>query len=130
MTAQYREETKLIINTLLDLFLHLDKTMGAVIQSYGMWTYLILFAIVFAETGFVITPFLPGDSLLFVAGAFAASGSLSLQMVVIILSTAAIIGDSLNYYIGHFIGPSVFKKDSARFLLKRILLWESANCKK
>ena len=97
MTAQYREETKLIINTLLDLFLHLDKTMGAVIQSYGMWTYLILFAIVFAETGFVITPFLPGDSLLFVASAFAASGSLSLQMVVIILSTASIIGDSLNY---------------------------------
>ncbi|WP_075364301.1 DedA family protein [Desulfosporosinus metallidurans] len=115
MTAHYREETKLI-NTLLDLFLHLDKNMGAVIQSYGMWTYLILFLIVFAETGFVITPFLPGDSLLFVAGAFAASGSLSLQVVVIILGAAAIIGDTLNYQIGHFVGPSVFKKDNARFL--------------
>ena len=90
--------------------------MGAVIQSYGMWTYLILFAIVFAETGFVIIPFLPGDSLLFVAGAFAASGALSLQVVVIILAAAAIIGDTVNYQIGHFIGPSVFKKENSRFL--------------
>ncbi len=111
----------MIIQTLLDLFLHLDKNMGAVIQSYGMWTYLILFAIIFAETGFVVTPFLPGDSLLFMAGAFAASGSLSLPVVVIILSAAAIIGDTLNYQIGHFIGPSVFKKDNARFLNKEHL---------
>ncbi len=80
VTAHYGEEIKLIIQTLLDLFLHLDKNMGTVIQSYGMWTYLILFAIIFAETGFVITPFLPGDSLLFVAGAFAASGALSLPV--------------------------------------------------
>ncbi|MDR3586694.1 MAG: DedA family protein [Desulfosporosinus sp.] len=111
----------MIIQTLLDLFLHLDKNMGAVIQSYGMWTYLILFAIIFAETGFVVTPFLPGDSLLFVAGAFAASGALSLPVVVIILGAAAIIGDTLNYQIGHFIGPSVFKKDNARFLNKEHL---------
>ena len=122
MTAHYGEETKLIIQTLLDLFLHLDKNMGAVIQSYGMWTYLILFAIIFAETGFVVTPFLPGDSLLFVAGAFAASGFLSLLVVVIILCAAAIIGDTLNYQIGHFIGPSVFKKDNARFLNKEHLI--------
>ena len=112
----------MIIQTLLDLFLHLDKNMGAVIQSYGIWTYLILFAIIFAETGFVVTPFLPGDSLLFVAGAFAASGSLSLPAVVIILCAAAIIGDTLNYQIGHFIGPSVFKKDNARFLNKEHLV--------
>ena len=112
----------MIIQTLLDLFLHLDKNMGAVIQSYGMWTYLILFAIIFAETGFVVTPFLPGDSLLFVAGAFAASGSLSLPVVVIILCAAAIIGDTLNYQIGHFIGPNVFKKENARFLNKEHLI--------
>ncbi|HZK85515.1 MAG TPA: DedA family protein [Desulfosporosinus sp.] len=112
----------MIIQTLMDLFLHLDKNMGAVIQSYGMWTYLILFAIVFAETGFVVTPFLPGDSLLFVAGAFAASGSLSLPVVVMILCAAAIIGDTLNYQIGHFIGPSVFKKDNVRFLNKEHLI--------
>ena len=111
----------MIINTLLDLFLHLDKNMGVVIQSYGTWTYLILFAIVFAETGFVIIPFLPGDSLLFVAGAFAASGALSLQLVVISLSVAAILGDTLNYQIGHYIGPSVFKKNNSRFLNKEHL---------
>ena len=122
MTAHYGEETKLIMQTLLNLFLHLDKNMGAVIQSYGMWTYLILFAIIFAETGFVVTPFLPGDSLLFVAGAFAASGSLSLPVVVIILCAAAIIGDTLNYQIGHVIGSSVFKKDNARFLNKEHLI--------
>jgi len=112
----------LIIQTLLDLFLHLDKNMGAVIQSYGMWTYLILFAIIFAETGFVVTPFLPGDSLLFVAGAFTASGALNLPVVVIILCAAAIIGDTLNYQIGHFIGPSVFKQENARFLNKEHLI--------
>ena len=95
--------------------------MGAVIQSYGIWTYLILFGIVFAETGFVIIPFLPGDSLLFVAGAFAASGSLSLQVVVMILSAAAILGDTLNYQIGHYVGPSVFKKNNSRFLNKNHL---------
>ncbi|MBP1759208.1 MAG: putative rane-associated protein [Firmicutes bacterium] len=112
----------MIIQTLLDLFLHLDKNMGAVIQSYGMWTYLILFAIIFAETGFVVTPFLPGDSLLFVAGAFTASGALNLPVVVIILCAAAIIGDTLNYQIGHFIGPSVFKQENARFLNKEHLI--------
>ena len=106
----------MIIQTLIDLFLHLDKNMASVIHSYGMFTYLILFLIVFAETGFVITPFLPGDSLLFVAGAFAASGSLNLSIILLTLAAAAILGDSLNYQIGHFIGPSVFKKENARFL--------------
>jgi len=121
MTAHYGEETKLIIQTLLDLFLHLDKNMGAVIQSYGMWTYLILFAIIFAETGLVIMPFLPGDSLLFVAGAFAATGSMNLELILIILCVAAILGDTLNYQIGHYLGPSVFKDDNSRFLNKEHL---------
>lgn len=104
-----------LIQSFIDIFLHLDEKLGVVIQAYGIWTYLILFFIIFAETGLVVTPFLPGDSLLFVAGAFAAAGSLDLKTLFVLLILAAIIGDTLNYQIGHFFGPKVFSKEM-RFL--------------
>ena len=89
---------------LLDFVLHLDKHLSPIIQEYGAWTYLLLFAIVFCETGLVVTPILPGDSLLFAAGAFAANGSLSMVVLVLSLIAAAILGDTANYWIGHFLG--------------------------
>ncbi len=90
-----------------DLFLHLDKHLTQVIQDYGVWTYLILATIVFCETGLVVTPFLPGDSLLFAAGTFSANGSLDVRWLLGLLTVAAIGGDALNYAIGHFAGPRV-----------------------
>ncbi len=104
-----------LLQTVIDIFLHLDEKLGIVIQAYGAWTYLILFLIIFAETGLVVTPFLPGDSLIFVAGTFAASGALDLKTLFILLFVAAILGDTANYQIGHFFGPKVFSKDM-RFL--------------
>src|SRR5215471_10949315 len=92
------------ISRLIDLFLHLDKHLNDVIGQYGGWTYLILFAIVFCETGLVVTPILPGDSLLFAAGAFAAAGSLSFWMLLALLMVAAILGDTVNYWVGYFFG--------------------------
>lgn len=88
----------------LDLFLHLDETLGAVIAAYGPWVYAILFAIIFCETGLVVTPFLPGDSLLFAAGAFAAAGSLDPWLLAGLLFAAAVLGDAVNYRIGRRIG--------------------------
>jgi membrane-associated protein len=93
---------------LVDLFLHLDKHLNTVIQNYGTLTYLLLFFIIFMETGFVVTPFLPGDSLIFAAGTFAGLGSLNVGVLYIILSLAAIAGDTVNYWIGHYIGPRAF----------------------
>src|SRR3954470_14027599 len=93
-----------ILKSLLDFVLHLDKHLSPIIHEYGAWTYLLLFAIVFCETGLVVTPFLPGDSLLFAAGAFAANGSLSVAALVAALSAAAVLGDTVNYWIGHFLG--------------------------
>ena len=89
---------------LIDLFLHLDKHMAAVIVQYGTWTYGLLFFVIFMETGFVVTPFLPGDSLLFAAGTFAALGSLNLWMLLILLMIAATAGNTINYWIGYWIG--------------------------
>jgi membrane-associated protein len=109
------------VKSLIDLFLHLDQHLGEIIQSYGVWTYTILFLIVFCETGLVITPFLPGDSLLFAAGTFAARGDLNVVALFIILSIAAIIGDTINYWIGHYVGPKVFHKENVRFLNKKHL---------
>jgi len=99
-----------LLSTIVDFFLHLDTHLGAIISQYGIYTYLILFSIIFAETGFVITPFLPGDSLLFAAGAFAALGSLDLVTLLIILTAAAIIGDTINYWIGHYLGDYIVGK--------------------
>lgn len=93
-----------ILKTLIDLFLHLDKHLAAVIQQYGTLTYIFLFIVIFMETGLVVTPFLPGDSLLFAAGTFAALGNLNIWLLFILLAAAAVAGDSLNYWIGHLIG--------------------------
>ena len=106
----------------IDILLHLDKHLAAIIQQYGVWTYLILFLIIFCETGLVVTPILPGDSLLFATGAFAATGALDLTTVLILLSVAAIGGDTLNYWIGAYIGPKAFQYEDARFFKKKYLI--------
>ena len=105
---------------IIDLFLHLDQYLGQLISQYGVWTHLILFLIVFCETGLVVTPFLPGDSLLFAAGTFAALGALDLWLIVLLLIIAAIVGDTVNYWIGAYIGPRAFKGD-IRFLRREYL---------
>src|SRR4051812_9874938 len=92
------------VKHLIDFVLHLDKHLGPIIQEYGVWTYLILFAVIFCETGLVVLPFLPGDSLLFLAGVFAGRGSLSLGLLLLTLIAAAILGDTVNYWVGHFLG--------------------------
>ncbi len=97
-----------LINTLVDFFLHLDAKLAAIISQYGTWTYVILFVVIFMETGFVITPFLPGDSLLFAAGSFAALGSLNIWVLLILLSIAAVLGDTVNYWIGHYMGDRAY----------------------
>jgi membrane-associated protein len=109
-----------LISYFVDLFLHLDEHLSQVIATYGAWTYLLLFAIIFMETGLVITPFLPGDSLLFAAGTFAGMGSLNVWVLFISLSIAAILGDTVNYWIGHYIGPRAFS-GNVRFLKKEYL---------
>jgi membrane-associated protein len=110
-----------LLTTVLDIFLHLDTSLGRVIQEYGTWTYLILFLIVFCETGLVVTPFLPGDSLLFAAGVLAARNSLYLPTLYILLNAAAVGGNTLNYQIGYFVGPKVFHKEEVKFLSKKHL---------
>jgi membrane-associated protein len=110
-----------LLKEFIDLFLHLDTHLQTVIQTYGTWTYVILFLIIFCETGLVVTPILPGDSLLFAAGAFAATGSLDLTWLLILLVIAAILGDAVNYAIGHFMGPKVFSRPESRFLKKEYL---------
>ncbi|HSD67116.1 MAG TPA: DedA family protein [Vicinamibacteria bacterium] len=103
------------INWFVDFFLHLDRHLAEVIQAYGTWTYALLFAIVFLETGLVVTPILPGDSLLFAAGSFAALGALDIRLLFVLLCVAAILGDTVNYAIGHFLGPKVFHYERSRF---------------
>jgi membrane-associated protein len=110
-----------LIKTFLDIFMHLDKHLGSVIQAYGIWTYLILFLIIFCETGLVITPILPGDSLLFAAGAFAAHGDFDVIWLFVLLTIAAVAGDTLNYWIGSYMGPKIFHKEKVRFLNREYL---------
>jgi membrane-associated protein len=100
---------------ILDFFLHIDTHLLAVVQTYGNWTYGILFAVIFMETGLVVTPFLPGDSLIFAAGALAGAGALDVHRLIPLLVVAALTGDNLNYLIGRTIGPRVFRERS-RFL--------------
>jgi membrane-associated protein len=97
-----------MIDSLITVFLNIDQNLVSVVQQYGIWTYLILFAIIFFETGFVIFPFLPGDSLLFVGGAAAASGILDLHLLIIVIILGAAIGDTVNYWIGNYLGVHVF----------------------
>lgn len=100
----------------IDIMLHLDKHLDLLVSNYGKWTYLVLFLIVFCETGLVVTPFLPGDSLLFAAGAIAGLGSLQVENLIPLLIIAAILGDTLNYHIGAYIGPKVFSIKSSRLI--------------
>jgi membrane-associated protein len=100
----------MVLFTLIDLIIHFDKYLPGIIQEYGVWTYLILFAIIFCETGLVILPYLPGDSLIFIAGALAGAGFLNIEILVLILITAAVLGDTVNYWIGHTIGIKVLEK--------------------
>lgn len=99
-----------LIKNFIDFILHLDKYLNIVIVQFGAWTYVILFLIIFAETGLVITPFLPGDSLLFAAGTFAAVDSLNIIILLVILLAAAILGDTVNYSAGKFLGSKAFEK--------------------
>jgi membrane-associated protein len=110
-----------LIHQFIDLILHLDKHLNTIILQYGVWTYLILFLIIFCETGLVVTPILPGDSLLFAAGTFAALGSLDLFWLTVLLMIAAVAGDTLNYWIGYYVGPRIFSKEKVRFLNKEHL---------
>lgn len=104
-----------------DIFIHLDQHLGYLIQNYGQWVYLILFIIIFCETGLVVTPILPGDSLLFAVGTFCALGNLELWKIILLLSTAAICGDTVNYWFGRFIGPKVFHYENSRIFKKAYL---------
>lgn len=111
------------IGKLIDFVLHLDVHLNALIATYQLWTYLILFLVIFCETGLVVTPFLPGDSLLFAAGALAATPGSPLQAhwLFLVLAAAAIIGDTVNYWIGHAVGPKIFSQKKVRFLKKEHL---------
>ena len=107
------------LKSIVDLFLHLDEYLSVAIQNYGIWTYALLFVVIFIETGLVVTPFLPGDSLLFAAGTFAALGSLNIYLLWGLLVVAAVLGDTVNYWIGHKLGLAIF--DTQNRLLKKVL---------
>jgi len=104
-----------------DLVVNLDRHLAALLQQYGPWVYLLLFAIIFSETGFVVTPFLPGDSLLFVAGALAASGAMDVHLLALLLVLAAVLGNTVNYAIGYLLGPKVFQWEGTRFFNRKAL---------
>jgi len=110
-----------LIAQLVDVFLHLDRYLGVFLHDHGLWVYALLFAIIFAETGFVVTPFLPGDSLLFVAGTLAAGSGLDVQWLIPLLIAASFGGDNTNYWIGHHLGPRVFRSSNSRLLNREYL---------
>ena len=110
-----------IIKSFIDIFIHLDHHLNAVIAAYGTWTYALLFIIIFCETGLVVTPFLPGDSLLFVLGAFAARGTLDPKALWVLLGLAAIAGDAVNYFVGRKLAPKVFNNEKIPFLKQEYL---------
>jgi len=109
------------VKLLIDFILHIDQHLQVLCATYGVWVYVILFVIVFCETGLVVTPFLPGDSLLFAVGSLAAIGALDVTTAILLLTAAAIIGDSVNYSIGNYVGPKVFHAEHVRFLNKEYL---------
>lgn len=111
-----------VLTRLLDLILHLDQHLALMVQQYGHWVYAILFAIIFCETGIVIFPFLPGDSLLFVAGAATAAGGMDIVMLCAVLFMAAVLGDNVNYWVGRTVGPRAFRWEQSRVFNKAALM--------
>jgi membrane-associated protein len=109
-----------LVNWFIDFVLHMDTHLDLIVRSMGVWSYAVLFGVIFVETGLVIMPFLPGDSLLFAAGSIAALGSLNLVALFLVVAAAAILGDTVNYWIGHYIGPRVFS-EKVRWLKKEYL---------
>jgi membrane-associated protein len=109
------------MDTFVDFFLHLESHLEVFVSHYGPWVYGLLFLIVFAETGLVVTPFLPGDSLLFTTGALAATGILDVRLVTPLLLVAAILGDAVNYSMGHYVGPRVFRAEDRANFWRRLL---------
>ena len=105
-----------LITSFIDVVLHLDRHLQWLVATYGIWVYLILFAIIYCETGLVVTPFLPGDSLLFVAGAVAAGGAIDVHTLFAILALASFSGDNTNYWVGRFVGPRLFRRSGSRVL--------------
>ncbi|MDA1116732.1 MAG: DedA family protein [Proteobacteria bacterium] len=110
-----------LLAALWDFAVHLDVHLAAFIAEHGIWVYALLFAIIFCETGLVVTPFLPGDSLLFVVGALAAAGGMDIKLVIALLVIAALSGDNVNYWFGRWAGPKVFRAENARWLNRRHL---------
>src|SRR5262245_14713854 len=105
----------------INFFLNLDTELAKFVELYGVWVYALLFMIIFAETGLVVTPFLPGDSLLFTAGALAAVGVLNIGVILPLLLVAAILGDAVNYAVGHYVGPRVFRAEGSQSIWQRLL---------
>jgi membrane-associated protein len=110
-----------LVASLWDFVVHLDVHLGAFVKQHGVWVYALLFVIVFCETGLVVAPFLPGDSLLFVVGALAAAGGMDIGVVIALLVTAALCGDNVNYWIGRWVGPKVFRAEDSRWFNRRHL---------
>jgi len=110
------------LNDIFQIFIHLDRHLATVIANYGWATYAILFAIIFCETGLVVTPFLPGDSLLFIVGTFAATGDINIFIIVVTLIVAAILGDSVNYFVGSCVGERLYQLENSRWFKKAYLL--------
>jgi membrane-associated protein len=110
-----------LIASFLDVLIHLDQHLAVLVAKYGAWIYAILFLIIFCETGLVVTPFLPGDSLLFVAGTVAAAGGMDVHVLAVLLIAAAILGDTVNYWFGNYLGPKVFHYQDSVWLNRRHL---------
>jgi membrane-associated protein len=110
-----------IIESFIDVILHLDKYLSVIIQNYGIWTYGLIFLIIFCETGLVVTPFLPGDSILFATGALASIGEMNILTLFIVFFSSAVIGDTVNYFIGNKIGTKILEKENVRFINKEYL---------
>lgn len=110
-----------IVLTFVDFVLHLDRHLADLVHNYGVWVYAILFLIIFCETGLVVMPFLPGDSLLFVTGTLAGAGMLDPGILIVSLTAAAIIGNTVNYWIGRYVGPAVFQRNDSRFFKQAYL---------
>lgn len=108
------------LKQIADVFLHIDKNLVLIVNNFGVWSYGLLFLVIFCETGLVVTPFLPGDSLIFAAGALSAGGALSIVWLFVLMVTAAFVGDTVNYWIGHYVGPAAFE-GKHRFLKKEYL---------